>query len=311
MPRGALFDRVVVVDWSAASAPRRGRDSIWMATLDVGGRAVENLATRRTAERRIADLVDGGGGRRTLLGVDFSLGYPSGTAAALGLAGPPWRAMWALLEAEVSDGERNANNRFRVAAGLNRRAGDRPGPFWGRPPAQAVDGLSRTKPDGIELPEWRATERALRAHGRRPFSSWQLLGAGCVGSQSLLGIPVLERLRRGGGDRVHVWPFTTGLAVPQVAPGDLVVAEVWPSLVDIEAVDVEAVAGRHPVRDAVQVEVLAGHLADLDRRGLLAKLFNPAVDAAVAESVIAEEGWVLGATPVTAVAPAAMAGTGG
>ena len=43
---------------------------------------------------------------------------------------------------------------------------------------------------------FRAAEEVLRSQGRRPFSSWQLFGAGAVGSQSLLGIPMLDRLRR-------------------------------------------------------------------------------------------------------------------
>jgi len=40
-------------------------------------------------------------------------------------------------------------------------------------------------------------ERKLLASGRRPFSVWQLLGCGAAGSQTLLGLPVCERLRAG------------------------------------------------------------------------------------------------------------------
>jgi len=286
-----LFDRIVVVDWSAASRPKRGRDSIWMATIGDGECAIENIATRRACEHRLAHLLVADR-HRTLLGVDFSLGYPAGTAAALGLGGSPWCAMWDLLESAVADDDRNVNNRFAVAADLNRRLGGGPGPFWGRPRTKQSGSLTTTKAPTGGLPEWRAVERMLRAAGRRPFSSWQLLGAGSVGSQSLVGIPVLERLRRRGGDRVHVWPFSTGLAVPSLAAGGLVIAEVWPSLVDVTSA-----AGGSAVRDAVQVDGLARELADVDRRGQLPGLFTPAVEPAARRAVVAEEGWVLGALP--------------
>ena len=307
MPGRALFDRVVVVDWSAASAPKRGRDSIWVATIDEDGRTIENPATRHACEDRLRALLRAGSQERTLLGVDFSLGFPAGTATALGLSGDPWRSMWDLLASEIADDGRNRNNRFRVAADLNRRVGDGPGPFWGRPRKQVFDSLGMTKPVAPALPEWRVVERVLRAAGRRPFSSWQLLGAGCVGSQTLVGIPVIERLRRANPGRVHVWPFTTGLVAPMVGPGDVVVAEVWPSLIDIEA---EVAGGDQPgpVRDAVQVEALALHLAGLDGRGELGADFAPGVDAEVAHAVVAEEGWVLGAAPGgVASEPAAIA----
>ena len=45
--------------------------------------------------------------------------------------------MWDLLAQLVDDRDDNANNRFEVAAELNRRVGPGPGPFWGCPPAAA------------------------------------------------------------------------------------------------------------------------------------------------------------------------------
>jgi len=69
------------------------------------------------------------------------------------------------------------------------------GPFWGNP-FPNVDfehlprkGLARTN---TQFPEKRAVER--RAKGS--FACWQLSGAGAVGSQVLMGLPVLARLRR-------------------------------------------------------------------------------------------------------------------
>jgi hypothetical protein len=291
-----MFDRIVIVDWSANSTPKRGRDSIWIAVLDRrdAGSPVpmaHNLATRHEAERFVAALIDEAGSRRTLIGVDFSLGYPSGTAAGLGLAGRPWSAMWEFLERTIDDDHRNRNNRFVVAAAMNAALTGGPGPFWGCPPAAATPTLSGTKPPkpprSAGLAEWRLVEDRLRESGWRPFSVWQLLGAGSVGSQSLVGVPVVARLGRRYGDRVQVWPFTTGVQAPEVAPGEVVVAEVWPSMLPTSAV-----AGRE--RDRVQVEATSRWLHDLDRAGQLGAAFAPRLDEASISTVVDEEGWVLG-----------------
>lgn len=279
-----MFDRVVVVDWSASSRPTRGRDSIWVADVDVvtGTMTTANQPTRSDACDRLEQV-----GRRPgklLLGVDFSLGYPAGTAAALGLRGIPWRATWDLIADLVVDADDNTNNRFEVAAELNRRITGGPGPFWGCPPSRRSRHLTSHKVSSDTLGEWRVVEQRLRHAGHRPFSAWQLLGAGSVGSQSLLGIARLARLvatLAPSGRTVHVWPFTSGDTT--VAAADIVIAEVWPSLYPLRDMN-----GR--VRDEVQVIETA--------RRLCAR-----VDFAIPEASIegvgsiveAEEGWVLGA----------------
>jgi hypothetical protein len=284
----AVFDRHVVVDWSANSTPKRGRDSVWIAVRDDAGHSVTNLPTRSAALAFLIDLIGADPSATVLLGVDFSLGYPVGTAGALGLAGSAWTATWDLLTAMIRDDDRNANNRFAVAADLNGRITGGPSPFWGCPPSRASATLTATKPvRSGGLATWRAVEEVLRSQGRRPFSSWQLTGAGAVGSQSLLGIPRLQQLRRALGDRVEVWPFTTGLRAPRVAPGRVVVAEVWPSMTPVDAAD-------GPVRDAAQVVGTARRLAEADRDRRLIRLFEPELDRDVADAVVAEEGWVLG-----------------
>jgi precorrin-8X/cobalt-precorrin-8 methylmutase len=284
------FDRIVIVDWSANSRPKLGADSIWIADDDGSSTTVENLATRTQAFDRLCHIVDGAAGR-TLIGVDFSLGYPAGTAAALGLVGTPWRAMWDLLQSEIVDDGLNRNNRFEVAAELNRRMSDGgASPFWGCPPGHATSSLRATKPtrtDAHEPAEWRRVERELRASGRRPFSSWQLLGAGAVGSQSLVGIPMVERLRVRSPDRVDVWPFTTGLRAPEPRLGGVVIAEVWPSLI---AVDDDV----HDVRDACQVRAVARWLRTAQDTGQLGELWCGGVVDDERVAVVAEEGWVLG-----------------
>jgi hypothetical protein len=92
-----LFSAYVIVDWSAASKPTTGADSVWIGVLkrDVRFRlAFEsfNEATRTEAEARLnlilADLKKRS--ERALFGFDFPLGFPAGFADALKLKGEPW-----------------------------------------------------------------------------------------------------------------------------------------------------------------------------------------------------------------------------
>ena len=287
-----LFDRIVMVDWSASATPKIGPDSIWIAVVEGATCTLSNPSTRRSALTEIAALAQPG--QRTLLGVDFSLGFPAGTAELAGLVGVPWAAMWDELAASIIDEANNANNRFHVAARLNRSMAAEvlsddahPGPFWGCPPSKVGASLAPTKPISTDgwPDQWRTVEHRLRSDGHHPFSCWQLLGAGAVGSQSLVGIAGLERLRWNLGSRIAVWPFDTGLAVP--ASADLVVAEVWPSLWEVSVP-----AG--VVKDAAQVESTARRLGKLDAAGELEPLFRPHVASAVESIVVEEEGWVLG-----------------
>jgi hypothetical protein len=279
-----MFDRVVVVDWSASSRPARGRDSIWIAVADVasGDIRTTNPETRFRAGTELDAVCRSPGS--TLLGVDFSLGYPAGTAEALGLSGTPWRAIWTLLSELVDDADDNTNNRFEVAADLNEQIGRGPGPFWGCPPRRRSSALTTTKVLPDPLAEWRIVEHELRRAGHRPFSGWQLLGVGSVGSQSLVGIPrlvQLERSLRAAGRTVEVWPF--GAWNGDGPPPDVVIAEVWPSLHPLPESD-----GR--VRDEVQVVETARRLADLT-----AGQFAPVLNTEAWRTVRDEEGWVLGA----------------
>lgn len=283
-----MFDRFVVVDWSAHSAPKLGRDSIWIAVRDgTGGVSAVNVATRSAAATFLAELFESDPDSTTLLGVDFSLGYPCGTAAALGLEGTAWSAMWQLLADRITDDDRNSNNRFAVAADLNRCLTGGAAPFWGCPPRAASECLTTTKPIGTAtFAAFRAVEIELRAQGFRPFSSWQLLGAGAVGSQSLVGIPRLHDLCNRFRDRIEVWPFTTGFRPPRLDAGAIVVAEVWPSMLDIGSHD--------EVRDAAQVTSTTRWLDDTDAADGLEALFSLEMALEMSAAAVAEEGWVLG-----------------
>ncbi len=275
-----VADLAIAIDWSARSVPARGRDSIWLALDDGVAVATENPATRRAAEARLTELLDDARDARVVVGIDVSLGYPDGAADALGLRRgriPPWRSMWTALEASIVDDERNRNNRFDVAAEFNARMSGRTGragPFWGCPTNHAREHLAATKPRGpTAVDEWRRVERVLRQLGRRPFSCWQLLGAGAVGSQSLLAIPVLERLRRRFADRVRVWPFER-VDGPR---GRVIVVEVWPSLLEID----DGGDDGPMVRDEAQVKAAARWL-----RGVGTLRCPDGVDT--------EEGWIAG-----------------
>ena len=283
-----MFDQIVVIDWSANSKPKTGVDSIWFAVHGHDGVETTNVPTRHAAEILLHNVLNDNTDGRTLIGVDFSLGYPAGTVKRLGIGGDPWRSMWSLLAEQIVDGEGNENNRFEVAAALNNRITSSAGPFWGCPTAMACETLTTTKPQvtcGIR--QWRAVEATLRRAGHRPFSSWQLLGAGCVGSQSLVGIPMVHRLAQRYRERFEVWPFTTSLQAPVLIPGGIVVAEVWPSLFQLPAVS-------DRVRDDLQVELAAEWLWRHNDSGSISSLFRPSVDADHIDEVVNEGGWVLG-----------------
>lgn len=283
-----LFDRYVVVDWSARSAPATGADSIWIADLDGSGEVgLSNPPTRQAAFERLADLLDRSRDQRVLVGFDASLGYPAGTARLLGLGDTPWEAIWGLITELSEDDEQNRNNRFAVATELNRRIGAGQGPFWGCPVSHANPSLASTKPKTFPVEQFRIVERRLKLAGLHPASGWQLYGAGSVGRQTLTLVARLAGLRAAQDGRVAVWPFTTGLAVPDVALGGVVVTEVWPTL--FHGAHVGAM-----VKDAAQVRATASRLRDADVSGELRSWLAPELDESQRLTVTAEEGWVLG-----------------
>ena len=292
-----LFDRHIVIDWSAANAPKLGPDSIWIAEHTGARVKLDNHRTRASAMTALRSALTQGIAEKksVLVGVDFSLGFPTGFSNFLDSSKSlePWLCTWEFLRREITDDERNRNNRFAVASAINASAitqTKKPGPFWGVPPKQAQSSLGATKPDFpyAGLAEFRSTETAL---AQKPFSVWQLLGAGAVGSQSLTGIAQLATLRLDPVLAPHfcVWPFETGFTS---SSGLIVVAEVWPTLVPddlLARVD-------HPVKDARQVTALAQWLSVLDRSGELNSWFEVAgLTDEVRNAAVEEEGWILGA----------------
>ncbi len=289
-----LFDTVIIVDWSARATPSPAKpstDAIWIGAARDGDPATPlYFRTRAAAMADLGDRVaaERAEGRRVLLGFDFPFGYPRGFAAAVAGA-PRALAVWAEIDARVTDDAANRNNRFDAAAALNALLPG-VGPFWGRPERPALPGLparGRLRDGACGLPERRHVEAVVP----RAQPVWKLYTTGSVGGQALTGIPWLRRLRadpRFAADTA-VWPFETGLDVPRTA---VVLAEIYPSLL---AAEVEARMTAGAVKDAVQVAVTAEALARLDRAGELAPLFAPQVAPELAAEIAAEEGWILGA----------------
>lgn len=288
---GRLFDRYVVVDWSANSKPKSGVDSIWVGSASRDGiRAwdTENPPTRIDAQvglrdRLSADIILG---RRVLVGFDFPLGYPFGFAKAIC---PGWReawlGVWKSLQRTIGDTNRNENNRFEVANEINRMLENKCGPFWGHPNGAALSNLSWDAGDRKSgLKQYRHTE--TRVSGVQEV--WKLYGQGSVGSQALLGIPVVARLWNHLGPDAEVWPFERGFAIRPVGP-TIVLVEIWPGVIPVEV-------PKDKVKDQVQVEMLAAHFKRLDEQGELAALFGrpDRLSDRELDECVSAEGWILG-----------------
>jgi len=164
---------VLAVDWSgdARAAHRRIRLAAAVPGCLVDVRA--GLDRDGVTEYLLARAGD-----RVVAGLDFSFGLPAWFAREHGCADVA--ALWDLVARE----------------GEEWLAACRP-PFWGRGPRPRP-------PQDPARPGLRVTEAAARADGLAPGSTFQIGGAGAVGTGSLRGMPHLARLRAAG---VAVWPF--------------------------------------------------------------------------------------------------------
>jgi hypothetical protein len=293
--RSSGFDAYWMIDWSSSNTPKKGEDSLWAALLQwengVARLTTKNHLTRAALTAEIAATLAGElAGQRVLVGFDFALGLPAGTASALGLAteAGAWRAVWDRLAADVQDDDSNKNNRFAVAAAWNAAITGGFGPFFGCPPrlpASITKTLSTTQKGVFEYPV-AAKAGGNLARTRRvddlagSATPWFVYGgANSVGGQTLVGIPRVAQLRKMVSDSA-VWPFEADAEKARV-----VFAEIYPSLFYTR------VRGRGPARihDREQVAETAVALAGLDANGELTALFAaPTAEARV------EEGWILG-----------------
>jgi precorrin-8X/cobalt-precorrin-8 methylmutase len=291
----ALFDHYVIVDWSAAARPKTGRDSIWICHRGPHGENHENPATRHLAKGLLADILAAATSRqeRVLLGFDFPFGYPSGFAHRLGLAGTPWRALWDEIALLLHDNPDNSNDRFEVGAKLNERVSGERFPFWGCPPGKAGEFLGPRHHRGHTGDEPIKERRLIDEWMVGAQPCWKLAYTGSVGSQTLTGIPVVRELRDDSrwSDRARIWPFETGLGLPDKTP--IVFAEVWPSWWRKE---IRPENG--PPNDKAQVRTVAEIFAARDHAGELAAWFTgaPTLTPRQRQIIESEEAWTLGVT---------------
>lgn len=297
-----LFDSYVMVDWSAASKPASGADSIWIGALTPDSRLklafkAANPPTRAKALLELEDLLGRclKRGDRVLVGVDFPLGFPAGTSEALKLKGEPWRGIRDFLLKEMKDKPDNSNNRFALAARMNRLISGGPFPFWGCSKKDELTTLSvkKSREHGAgDIPEFRIVENAaLDAKKARPQPVWKIAYAGAIGGQTLTGIPAIERLRQTFSS-LRIWPFEIPLAKLDdegLEGVRILVAEVLPSLNSARQEATE-------IRDEAQVRSACEALAERDASGKLAGMFagDPQLSDAQKAKVTSEEGWILG-----------------
>ena len=178
---------MLAIDWSGRVASERRH--LWLAE------AAEGRLLRLECGRSRSEVADhlierSGHDRELVVGFDFSFSLPEWFLDERG-----YDTAVELWEAAARDGEQWLRE-------------CRP-PFWGR----------QGKPRPVLPEHLRRTEATLDAVGGiRPKSTFQIGGAGSVGTGSIRGFPVLARLRKAG---FAVWPFDA----PAVAP---VVVEIYP-----------------------------------------------------------------------------------
>ncbi|MGD9980193.1 MAG: cobalamin biosynthesis protein CbiG [Hyphomonadaceae bacterium] len=291
-----LFQAYVMVDWSAASKPTTGADSIWVGVLKRNVRfqmafEAHNPSTRVEAEKLLNGVLDDlkRKNERTLVGFDFPLGFPRGTASALKLGGEPWRALMEFAAKEVKDKPDNTNNRFQVGAKINRLITGEAFPFWGAPARDEQTMLSAKRPrehGPDDLPEFRYADEAAKGAA----SIWKLYYQGSVGGQALTGLPVVKRLHETRAAKI--WPFETGwrpLAPADIADVDAIFAEIYPSMFATKPNPGE-------IKDQAQVRGACERFNALDEKGQLGALFGPPKEHPRREVIEREEGWILGAS---------------
>lgn len=274
-------DTVIALDWSSRSAPSPKLpvpDAIYscLGRKDIEAEMPIYHRTRLQAFEYLRDTLDAEitAGRKVMLGVDFALGYPQGAAKILCGSDDPL-AIWDYLANVIEDDEKNINNRFEVAARINQKFLG-VGPFWGCPANKAFEGLPHkgTNRHGHGMKEHRFCEGFTKS----AQSVWKLFTTGSVGSQSLVGLPMLVKLRTYFKSEIAVWPFEN------IVNAKIVIAEIYPSLFDISDVKDDGILA---IKDAKQVYKSVQNFLDTD-------IVRQSFDHRQLSRIIREEGWILG-----------------
>ena len=277
----SLFDTVLVADWSAGkrAGPKPKKDAIWLGlTRHEVSQEPVYCRSRHEAEREITQIIkaETAAGRRLLCAFDFPFGYPQGFARRVTGSDDPF-ALWDWFEAQIQDSADGTNNRFDVAEMINEMF-EGLGPFWGKSHRDKWPAVPYVK-SGIrfdQVSEKRACDRVSKASS----SCFQLFFNPTVGSQQMLGLPMLNRLR--GLSGVQVWPFEATEDAP------VVLAEIWPGLIERAVKACIAQEGPTAIRDRTQVRLLADAIARLEPSLLAAHMADVPPEAR-------EEAWILGA----------------
>jgi hypothetical protein len=249
--------RVFAADWSGA---RTGEERhLVLAEVDVDTRRVLRLVPA-TRDGVTVALLDAAAHGDVLAGLDFAFSLPR----------------WWLDTQRIASVDDLWADTGRLEGWL---AACEP-PFWGRP--------GRRRPGHPVTSEYRVTELAASP---RPRSTFQIGGAGAVGTATLRGLPHLHRLRRSG---FGVWPWD-----PWAAPA---VVEAWPRLA-LGPVVKSSVAARRAWVDA-HVDALDDRAADfvvasddaLDAAATGLRLAATWAEARPrpAHPAVALEGWIAG-----------------
>ncbi|HEY2193008.1 MAG TPA: hypothetical protein VGH76_12035 [Actinomycetospora sp.] len=244
--------RTFAVDWSgdARSAHRRIR----VAEARPGRlRSVRGGLDRDSVGELLLGLRDGD--EPVVVGMDFSFGLAGWFATTHGATTLP--QVWGLA---ARDGERWLR--------------ECPPPFWGRPG-------TRKPAEDPARPLLRRTEQEARDRGLRPLSTFQVGGAGAVGTGSVRGMALLGGWRAAG---VGVWPLD---AAP--GPAGVLLVEVYPRAMTGPVVKSSAAA--RAVTVAADPRVPAGLRDDVVAT-------EDAFDAALAALGMAEHTAALAALPV-------------
>jgi guanosine-3',5'-bis(diphosphate) 3'-pyrophosphohydrolase len=231
--------RVLAIDWSGAKSGARRK--IWLAEARNGELVrLENGRNRGEVAEHLVDELERD--PRLLVGLDFAFSLPAWFLRDHELTTA--RELWQLADREAEAWLEHCEP-----------------PFWGRP--------GRTKP---ELPShFRRTDASVRpVGGIRPKSPFQIGGAGAVGTGSLRGMPMLQRLSDAG---YRVWPFDR--AEPPA------VVEIYPRLLT------DAVVKSSPKARADYIDARLPELSGRHRS--LAASSEDALDAAVSAVVLSRE----------------------
>lgn len=283
-----IYDAHIAVDWSAANVPKLGKDSIWISE---NGGAGLNLATRTAALNWISDRIAQGlkCGERLHIGLDFAFGLTRGAGQQI-IGKTGWQHYWAALHDKITDSPSNTNNRFAVGGMLNAKTASE-GPFWGCVGKTTYRGLKATRcvKGAVPWPHPFPAKRICDARVPGAQEIWKLAYTGSVGSQMLVGIAALERLRRAHPE-ISIWPFETDFARNLSKP--ILVTEIYPSA---NLFNFKNLLQRTRVPDEAQVMAVSGYCKTIDDDNGFAGLLEP--DDLTSQDRLAattEEGWILG-----------------